>query len=275
MEEKDEGTKEIGIKDENDLIIDNSISKENNNDGNNNNNIVVQSEETNNIIQQEDSKKENWREWKPDTENENNNNNKDFSKLYSFQDGTSQVTEEDDSSWKDVNWDENREKIAKLVLDQEIDKLSIEERETYEKEASKRWDTFYTKHQNNFFKLRNYLHLEYPELLCLDETINEDEIYEKLREIYPKQPIKKKEKFIQIAKGETAKLLEIGCGTGSTFFPIIQLNKSINPTRNIYAYAFDFADSAVKIVKVCLHFFCLLIFNLIYFIICKIIRIYQ
>ncbi len=39
MEEKDEETKEIEIKDENNLIIDNnSISKENNNDDNNNGN---------------------------------------------------------------------------------------------------------------------------------------------------------------------------------------------------------------------------------------------
>lgn len=44
----------------------------------------------------------------------------------------------------------------------------------YEKEANKYWDTFYKIHKNKFFKDRNWLLREFPEILPLDQKTEEE-----------------------------------------------------------------------------------------------------
>ena len=60
-------------------------------------------------------------------------------------------------------------------------------------EAAKHWNEFYTQHHNRFFKDRHWLFTEFPELLG-----NQD---------------------------ATISVLEVGCGTGNTVFPILQTSK--------------------------------------------------
>ena len=61
-------------------------------------------------------------------------------------------------------------------------------------EADQQWDNFYGIHQNRFFKDRNWLFTEFPEL-------NEE-------------------------SQEERRILELGCGVGNTVFPLLQTNVS-------------------------------------------------
>ena len=100
----------------------------------------------------------------------------------------------------------------------------------YEKEASQFWDTFYSTHENKFFKDRHWLFTELPELSSEhQETSNE---MEATKEEYP---------------GQSAgfKILEVGCGTGSTVFPLLEANT----LKNSFVYCCDFSSKAVELVK--------------------------
>ena len=75
------------------------------------------------------------------------------------------------------------------------EKLSSDRVEHYENEAFSYWDKFYGIHDNRFFKDRNWLFTELPELSDL--------------------------------KSGEKSALEIGCGAGNTVYPILEsiLNK--------------------------------------------------
>lgn len=72
--------------------------------------------------------------------------------------------------------------------------LFLDELET---NANEYWNKFYSIHENKFFKDRNWLFTEFPELL-FDSPNNND---------------------------ESMAVLEVGCGVGNTVFPIIRSNK--------------------------------------------------
>lgn len=90
-----------------------------------------------------------------------------------------------------------------------------DEVERLKTEADQQWDKFYGIHQNRFFKDRNWLFTEFPEL-------NEEA---------------KEEKSLHI--------LELGCGVGNTVFPILQTN--ISPGLKVFCC--DFSSTAVDLVK--------------------------
>ncbi len=50
--------------------------------------------------------------------------------------------------------------------------------------------------------------------------------------------------FIHVGCG-----LQVGCGVGNTVFPILQ----VNTDPNLFIHCCDFAESAVKIVRVCTY----------------------
>jgi tRNAThr (cytosine32-N3)-methyltransferase len=86
----------------------------------------------------------------------------------------------------------------------------------YNSKPSLYWNRFYDINKDKFFKDRNWLRLEFPELLaCAEEDAG------------PKL------------------VVEIGCGAGNTVFPLLAKNE--NP--QLVVHACDYAPSAVELVK--------------------------
>ncbi|RXM29055.1 Serine/threonine-protein kinase tousled-like 1 [Acipenser ruthenus] len=68
--------------------------------------------------------------------------------------------------WDHVQWShQEKEDARKKAIENSSVQIPLEERDKYDKEAGKYWDEFYKTHQNKFFKDRNWLFFEFPELL--------------------------------------------------------------------------------------------------------------
>lgn len=124
------------------------------------------------------------------------------------------------TSWKDLEWDSKREQAAKQVIAQDVNKLTEEEKELYERNAAQFWDEFYVKHNNNFFKQRNYLPVDYPEVVIASDPE---------------------------ATTRTV-IVEFGCGNGSSFYPLIEINKECIPRPIVYGV--DFSKAAIDHIRV-------------------------
>ncbi|XP_024395799.1 uncharacterized protein [Physcomitrium patens] len=105
-----------------------------------------------------------------------------------------------------------------LIYPQKSEFVSPYLREKYEKEAGKNWDLFYKRNADRFFKDRHYLDKEWGEYIR--GTIDKNEHCDCKRVI-----------------------LEVGCGTGNTVFPLIA------EYPNIFVHACDFSNRAVSLVK--------------------------
>lgn len=121
------------------------------------------------------------------------------------------------NSWDNVQWDEEQEKEAQTLVENnssiQIDKV---ENQNLNENVAKNWNAFYNIHQNRFFKDRHWLFTEFPEIV----------------EPLPCQ--------------ETVKnILEIGCGVGNSVFPIVEHCKE----DNVFVYGCDFSENAVNILK--------------------------
>ncbi|XP_062460664.1 tRNA N(3)-methylcytidine methyltransferase METTL8, mitochondrial isoform X3 [Pezoporus occidentalis] len=65
-----------------------------------------------------------------------------------------------------MQWSREEEDNAKeKATENSLVKVQWEEQDKYERQASKYWNEFYKTHKNNFFKDRNWLFLEFPEIL--------------------------------------------------------------------------------------------------------------
>lgn len=72
--------------------------------------------------------------------------------------------------WDHMQWSKEEEAAArKKVEENSAVRVLLEEQVKYESEASKYWDTFYKIHKNKFFKDRNWLLREFPEILPVDQ----------------------------------------------------------------------------------------------------------
>lgn len=94
----------------------------------------------------------------------------------------------------------------------------------FEKNADEFWNKFYSIHDNKFFKDRNWLFTEFPELLVDNTSVDDN------------STSNSNSKFT---------IFEVGCGVGNTIFPILRSNK--NP--NLFVYCCDFSSSAIEILK--------------------------
>ncbi|CAB4374835.1 uncharacterized protein OCT59_017553 [Rhizophagus irregularis] len=121
------------------------------------------------------------------------------------------------NAWDHVDWDEEQEEAAKQKVSlQSNNPMALEEQQKYLKNPSEFWNTFYKHNENKFFKDRQWLKVEFPEL---HNTTNID--------------------------SGNKKIFEIGCGAGNTMFPLLAINKN----SNLFIYACDFAENAVQVVK--------------------------
>ncbi|XP_018026057.1 tRNA N(3)-methylcytidine methyltransferase METTL2 isoform X2 [Hyalella azteca] len=77
------------------------------------------------------------------------------------------------NAWDNVVWSEEHEQRAQeAVAKNSAVTLTPDQIQELEDEAASNWDKFYSKHQNKFFKNRNWLFTEFPELaLHLEENL--------------------------------------------------------------------------------------------------------
>ncbi|PVG01906.1 S-adenosyl-L-methionine-dependent methyltransferase [Serendipita vermifera] len=129
---------------------------------------------------------------------------------------------EDSDVWSKNAWDhvpppEGHDTVIQRALElQRSTPVSQTEKEKYNSKPAKYWDLFYKYNEGNFFKDRKWLHNEFPELLE--------------------------------ASSETApptRIVEVGCGTGSTTFPLLSINE--NPDLEIFAC--DYSSKAIQVVQ--------------------------
>ncbi|KAM9296279.1 tRNA N(3)-cytidine methyltransferase METTL2A [Gastrophryne carolinensis] len=135
------------------------------------------------------------------------------------------------NAWDNVEWSEEQEAAAmKKVLENSSQPVPAERQEEYENRASNFWDDFYTIHENRFFKDRQWLFTEFPELSSNRRPRAEEET----------QPG-------QDFPGSSAayRIMEVGCGVGNTVFPILQTNND----PGLFVYCCDFSSTAVDLVK--------------------------
>lgn len=119
------------------------------------------------------------------------------------------------NAWDNAEMDEN-------MLQDAIKKISnqtpVENPQIYNQNPAEYWDKFYSLNQNKFFKDRNWLSLEFPELFRIPDNLPEDSPFT---------------------------ICEIGCGAGNTCYPWLTINKD----KNVFAYACDYSAEAIKVVK--------------------------
>ncbi|KAH7909696.1 S-adenosyl-L-methionine-dependent methyltransferase, partial [Hygrophoropsis aurantiaca] len=139
--------------------------------------------------------------------------------------GSRFLTESSDV-WAQNAWDhvpppkDQAETITASLAKQRLAPVPDEEKIKYNEKPAKYWDNFYKTNANNFFRNRNWLHLEFPELLSAADSAAS-----------------------MYAGGIT--ICEIGCGAGNAAFPLLLTNK--NPKLTIRAY--DYSSHAVKLVQ--------------------------
>lgn len=122
------------------------------------------------------------------------------------------------NAWDHVEWGEEQIKQAEEMIAKQHDApVKDFDKSMYNANPAKYWDIFYRHNRENFFKDRKWLQIEFPSL------------YQVTAQDYNK-PVT---------------ILEIGCGAGNTFFPVLSQNK--NP--NLKIFACDYLKVAVDLVK--------------------------
>ncbi|XP_063934759.1 tRNA N(3)-methylcytidine methyltransferase Mettl2-like [Zophobas morio] len=117
------------------------------------------------------------------------------------------------NAWDYVKFSEEDVKFALLLVENQKETcVNDEDRTTYENQSSQFWDFFYSVHQNKFFKNRNWISIEFPELLITNQPL---------------------------------KILEVGCGVGNTIIPL--LNNNLNP--DLFVYGVDHSSTAIELLN--------------------------
>lgn len=119
------------------------------------------------------------------------------------------------NAWDNIDWDpEMLEEAEKRIRQQREDSKQVGSHiEEIEPQVKQKWDDFYDAHGDKFFKDRQWIFSEFPELLPF------------LRSDSP-----------------ACKILEVGCGVGNAIAHIVTSNK--NP--NLHIYGCDISKNAIN-----------------------------
>jgi len=143
----------------------------------------------------------------------------------------------DQNAWDNVEWDDEmkQEAMTKVQKNSRV-VVEPEVKELYEAQAANYWDQFYGVHKNKFFKQRNWLLNEFPDLQSPQSQSESQNSQVKNvgseAESYP-------------GENSSFRVLEVGCGNGSTVFPLLAANKD----PNLFVYCCDFSPAAVQVVQ--------------------------
>ncbi|TID25468.1 hypothetical protein CANINC_002946 [Pichia inconspicua] len=121
------------------------------------------------------------------------------------------------NAWDNVEWDDEQiSQFEEAVARQRSEPVAEHLAKEFNANPKKYWDIFYKNNGENFFKDRAWLEIEFP---LLFECTHAD-------------------------SGEKI-VLEVGCGAGNTFFPLLERNEN----KLLKAFACDYSDVAVELVK--------------------------
>lgn len=118
------------------------------------------------------------------------------------------------NAWDNIDWtrdmlEEAEARIQQQKEDSEVSTTSIKE---IEPNVLQKWDDFYTAHGDKFFKDRQWIFSEFPELLGF------------LKEDSP-----------------SCRILEVGCGVGNAIAHLVNSNQN----QNLHIYGCDLSQNAI------------------------------
>jgi len=177
------------------------------------------------------------------------------------------------NAWDNVEWGEDQEREAEEAVAKGAKTLvSSNQAEEYESKAGEFWDKFYSIHQNRFFKERNWLFTEFPDLApgqiagrerVFETTVRQEEedggeeanihaVGGSAVVAQGKERLKLNEDVAKLRQAESYfgensgfRLFEVGCGTGSSVFPVLEVNQS----ADLVVYCCDLSQQAVTLVR--------------------------
>ncbi|ODV94706.1 hypothetical protein PACTADRAFT_50566 [Pachysolen tannophilus NRRL Y-2460] len=121
------------------------------------------------------------------------------------------------NAWDHAEWGEEQRQEAEAKIAKQYDAPVDEfDKNLYNSNPARYWDIFYKNTKGNFFKDRKWLQIEFPIL------------YDATKE-----------------NSSPVTILEVGCGNGSTLFPVLRENKN----ENLKIVAVDYSKNAINIVK--------------------------
>ncbi|XP_036422127.1 mRNA N(3)-methylcytidine methyltransferase METTL8 [Colossoma macropomum] len=174
--------------------------------------------------------------------------------------------------WDHVQWSpEEFEEARQKAEENSRERIPIEEQVRYDRDANMYWNGFYEMHQNKFFKNRQWLFSEFPELLpqgceadhtswgqesgvtdlnsqggChKDLLIDLPVLGQQQQHSSSNSAVKSHNSVAFPGQHASFRILEVGCGAGNSVFPIINTIRE----SNAFLYCFDFSSRAIQLVK--------------------------